>query len=81
MHDERAEKSLQKLETRLKDARMLGFEGRYPEIFQLASQYAHDSRHYLEQGDAFTSFGCSDYAYGLIDALLILEGKKGEFPE
>lgn len=81
MHEERARKSLEKLEARLKDAESLGFSWKYPEIFQLASQYAKDSRHYLGKGDNFTSFGCSDYAYGLIDALLILEGKKGDFPE
>ncbi len=81
MQDERARKSLEKLEIRLEDAKKLGFGEKYPQIFELASQYTKDSRHYLEEGDAFTSFGCSDYAYGLIDALLILEGKKEEYPE
>jgi len=76
MHKERAQKSLEKLETRIADAKKLGFAGKYPKIFALAVQYTHDSRHYFEQNDSFTSFGCSDYAYGLIDALLILEGKK-----
>ncbi len=78
---ERSEKSLLKLEQRIKDAEKLGFKLKYSKIFSLASQYAKDSRHYFEKEDFFTSFGCSDYAYGLIDALLILEGKKGEFPE
>ena len=81
MHNERAQKSLEKLENRLTDAKKLGFAEKYPKIFKLAKQYTHDSRHYFEQGDAFTSFGCSDYAYGLIDALLILEGKKEDYPE
>ena len=80
MQNERALKSLKKLEIRLIDAKALGFSKKYPKIFQLASQYTNDSRHYFEKGDSFTSFGCSDYAYGLIDALLILEGKKGAYP-
>jgi len=81
MHTERAKKSLDKLEVRLQDAKNLNFDKKYPEIFELASQYTKDSRHYFEEGDAFTSFGCSDYAYGLIDALLIIEGKKEDYPE
>lgn len=81
MQEKRAGKSLEKLEARMKDAESLGFSQKYPEVFALASQYAADSRHYFEKKDFFSSFGCSDYAYGLIDALLIIEGKKGEFPE
>jgi len=81
MQDKRAQKSLEKLEIRITDIRNLGFHKKYPEIFELASQYTKDSRHYFEKGDYFSSFGCSDYAYGLLDAILIIEGKKGEFPE
>ncbi|MBD3397872.1 DUF357 domain-containing protein [Candidatus Micrarchaeota archaeon] len=81
MQKERAEKSLQKLESRLKDISSLGLDSRYPEVFELASQYAQDSLHYLGKGDYFSSFGCSDYSYGLLDALLIIENKKGDFPE
>lgn len=81
MESERAKKSLEKLEIRMEDARKLGFAEKYPQVFDLASQYAKDSRHYFSRGDYFTSFGCSDYAYGLIDALLIIEGRKEEFPE
>jgi uncharacterized protein len=81
MQKERAEKSLLKLEARLNDAQLLGLGAKYPDVFALASQYARDSRHYLGKGDYFSSFGCSDYSYGLLDALLIIEGKKGDFPE
>jgi hypothetical protein len=81
MQNERAQKSLEKLETRRKEIQNLGLDQKYPEIFELASQYTKDSRHYFEKEDHFSSFGCSDYAYGLLDAILIIEGKKGEFPE
>lgn len=81
MERERSQRSLEKLEVRMKDAARLGYNKKYPEVFSLASQYALDSRHYFEKKDYFSSFGCSDYAYGLIDALLILEGRKEEFPQ
>lgn len=81
MERERSQRSLEKLEARMKDAARLGYNKKYPGVFSLASQYARDSRHYFEKKDYFSSFGCSDYAYGLIDALLILEGRKEEFPQ
>lgn len=80
MENERAQKSLQKLEKRINEARKLNFHKKYSEVFNLASDYTQDSRHFFEKGDYFSSFGCSDYAYGLIDALLIIEGKKDEYP-
>ena len=38
-------------------------------IFELASQYYEDSKYYLEKKDFFTSFGCINYAHGLIDSI------------
>lgn len=81
MQKSRAEKSLKKLSSRINDAKSLGYHSRYPDVFNLALQYAEDASYYLKKEDYFSSFGCSDYAYGLLDALLILEGKKGDFPE
>ncbi len=81
MQTVRARKSLEKLEIRIAEVVSLGFAEKYPRIFELAQTYASDSRYYFEQGDIFSSFGCSDYAYGLLDALLILENKKEEYPE
>jgi hypothetical protein len=81
MEKERAQRSLKKLEKRMEEARKLGFHEKYSEVFNLASDYTEDSGHYYSKGDYFSSFGCSDYAYGLIDALLIIEGKKEDYPE
>ncbi len=81
MEKERAQKSLEKLKKRIIEARELSFHKKYSEVFNLASDYTDDSKHYYEKGDYFSSFGCSDYAYGLIDALLIIEGKKEEYPD
>lgn len=37
---------------------------------ELASQYYSDSKYYLEKQDFFTSFGCINYAHGLLDAII-----------
>jgi len=48
--------------------------------YDLASQYYSDAKYYYEKGDYFTSFGCSDYAYGLLDAILLVKEHQ-YFPE
>jgi hypothetical protein len=75
---ERAEKDIRKLEKMLEVFRGYGFDSKYPEVMEYASNYAHDARHYFEKGDYFTSFGAANYAYGFIDAVLVIEGKKDE---
>jgi len=37
---------------------------------ELATQYYEDTKHYLEQNDYFTAFGCINYAHGLLDAII-----------
>jgi len=37
---------------------------------ELATQYYQDSKYYLEKKDNFTSFGCINYAHGLLDAII-----------
>jgi hypothetical protein len=37
--------------------------------YELSRQYYQDSKYYLEKGDVFTSFGCINYAHGLLDAI------------
>ncbi len=38
-------------------------------IIELAIQYYKDSKYYNDKKDYFTSFGCINYAHGLIDAI------------
>ena len=40
-----------------------------PAIFDMAHRYYNDARYYLEKEDYFTSFGCINYAHGLLDAI------------
>ncbi|RME18306.1 MAG: DUF357 domain-containing protein [Bdellovibrio sp.] len=65
-HAERARKSLEKTIAFFEEnERLLS-----PKIRKKALQYIKDSSYFLEMGDFFTSFGASDYAYGLIEGNL-----------
>ena len=75
---ERAKKDLDKLEKILGIFRKLGFDRKYPAVLEYAENYRHDARHFFESGDYFTSFGAANYAYGFIDAVLVIEGKKDD---
>ena len=75
----RAEKDLVKLEKIISIFKKLGFGKKYPEILDYAERYGADAKHFFENGDYFTSFGAANYAYGFIDAILVIEGKKDEY--
>ncbi|MEM4389984.1 MAG: DUF357 domain-containing protein [Candidatus Micrarchaeia archaeon] len=45
-------------------------------VLELARRYARDARYFLEKGDAFTAWGCINYAHGLIDALRDLRSRQ-----
>jgi hypothetical protein len=38
------------------------------EVVELAKKYCEDTKYFLEKKDFVTSFGCINYAHGLIDA-------------
>lgn len=77
MERERAERSLSKLKAHLERGEWI--REKYPSVFELAGQYAKDAGHFFKKGDYFSSFGASDYAYGLLDAVWIIE--RGEPPK
>ena len=37
---------------------------------ELSKQYYEDSKYYLDKKDYLTSFGCINYAHGLLDAII-----------
>ena len=45
-------------------------------VLDLAKRYQEDAKYFLSKDDLPTSFGCITYAHGLLDALLIIKGKK-----
>ncbi len=75
---ERAKKDIEKLERILAEFRKLGLDTKYPQVTEWAQNYAQDAKHYYDKGDYFTSFGAANYAYGFIDCVLVIEGKKDE---
>lgn len=76
MEKERAERSLAKLKVHLE--RSAWIKEKHPSVFALAEQYARDAEHFFQKKDYFSSFGASDYAYGLLDGVWLAE--KGELP-
>ena len=71
----RAENSLEKL-TGLYAEMEKEYGKKYPTILSHAYKYMLDARYFLEAKDYFSSFGASDYSYGLLEAILFIEGKK-----
>ena len=78
MQDEktRVEKDIQKLENLLREFEETGYSKKYHQQYEYAKNYLEDAKHFLSNKDYFTAFGAVNYAYGFIDAVLILEGKK-----
>ena len=62
-----------KIEDRIKkDIEMFekNYEGiKNEKVKEMAYRYYMDAKYYLTKGDFYTSFGCINYAHGLIDAL------------
>ncbi|MFH1394309.1 MAG: DUF357 domain-containing protein [Candidatus Micrarchaeota archaeon] len=75
---ERAAKDIAKLERIMGQFRKLGLESKYPQAYEYARNYWMDARHFFENGDYFSAFGAANYAYGYIDCVLLLEGKKDD---
>lgn len=75
---ERAKKDIDKLERMLDIFRKGGLGTKYPQILEYAENYYADARHFYENGRYFDAFGAANYAYGFLDAVLVIEGKKGE---
>jgi hypothetical protein len=43
-------------------------------VYEKAMHYTADARYFHGKGDYFSSFGASDYAYGLLEAVLAMRG-------
>ncbi len=71
-NEKRIMKDIELLEKNLKEISSLNFTKEEMMIIQRAENYKEDSIYYLEKGDHITSFGCINYAHGLIDSLRIL---------
>ncbi len=75
---ERALKDVKKLEDAIERFEGLGLAWKDARSYEWARNYLRDAKHYYAKGDYFSSFGCANYAYGIVDGILIHEGKREE---
>ena len=73
---ERSEKDLQKLAEIIPYFRARPYSKNYPLQLECAQNYSRDARHYHEKGDYFSSFGCANYAYGILEGIVLKEDGK-----
>ena len=66
----RIEKDINMFEENLKKIKNIHFDENKNKIIELAKQYYQDSKYYLKKNDFYTSFGCINYAHGLLDSIL-----------
>lgn len=75
---ERAKKDIDKLNRIVLTFKSLKLDKKYPKVMEYVENYGNDAKHFFEKKDYFTAFGAANYAYGFIDAVLVIEGKKDE---
>lgn len=75
---ERAKKDIEKLDGIIKRFKELGLADKYPKVLEFAENYFEDAKHFYDKKQHFTAFGAANYAYGFIDAVLVIEGKRDE---
>jgi len=66
----RIQKDVVMFEENIGKTKNLELSEKQKEIIELATQYYQDTKYYLEKQDFFTSFGCVNYAHGLLDAII-----------
>jgi len=73
---ERAEKDVKKLKEIIAEFELLDLHEKYHDAYEWAKNYLKDAEHFFAKKDYFSSFGAANYAYGIIDGILIIEKKK-----
>jgi len=66
----RIEKDIVMFEENIEKTKQKKLSSSQKKIIELANQYFEDSNYYLEKKDFFTSFGCVNYAHGLLDSII-----------
>ncbi len=73
---ERSGKDLEKLEKIIKYFKSQPFAEKHKKQFEFAEHYWKDAKHYHQKGDHFTSFGCANYSYGILESIILKEKGK-----
>ena len=66
----RIQKDIVMFEENIKKIEKINLINSEKKTIELAVQYYKDSKYYKDLKDYFTSFGCINYAHGLIDAII-----------
>ncbi len=66
----RIKKDIVMFEENIRKTDDLDLNNSQKKIIELSRQYFEDSKYYLEKKDFFTSFGCINYAHGLLDSII-----------
>ena len=66
----RIEKDLIMFKENIKKTKDIKLSDSQKKTIELASQYYEDAKYYFDKKDFFTSFGCINYAHGLLDAVI-----------
>lgn len=66
----RIKKDISMFEENIKKTEKISLIISEKKTIELAVQYYKDSKYYKDKKDYFTSFGCINYAHGLIDAII-----------
>ena len=66
----RIQKDIVMFEENIKQIKKIKLSEFQEKTVDLASQYYEDSKYYFDKKDFFTSFGCINYAHGLLDAII-----------
>lgn len=72
----RVKKDLNKLCEIIKYFESRKFSKKYVSQYEYAKNYEKDAIYYYEKCDYFTSFGCANYAYGILEGILLMETGK-----
>ena len=71
-----AGKDIEKLKNIILEAKKMKLDIKYSAAIAWAENYLHDSEHFYRKKDYYSAFGAANYAYGIIDGILIIEGRK-----
>jgi hypothetical protein len=66
----RIQKDIIMFEENIKKPEKINLTCSQKKTIELATQYYKDSKYYKDKKDYFTSFGCINYAHGLLDAII-----------
>lgn len=66
----RIQKDIIMFEDNIKKTERINLNNSQKKNIELALQYYEDSKYYVDKKDYFTSFGCINYAHGLLDSII-----------